>query len=133
MHIEYVLANRRWHLGDEYTINFWTDKWLPYTLVDSLQIPHNLRHLLQAKLRDFILNDSWNIPQVLLDRYPFLQADIDKIFIPQIPHSGELIWETADSGILSLKEAYNIMHHPGSTISWCKLLWCRAVPPSRSF
>lgn len=61
-----VMSNVSWIIGDGLNINFWKDRWIFEPLVDILRIPSFLHDSLQAKMKDFIYNQSWALPSIRL-------------------------------------------------------------------
>jgi hypothetical protein len=60
-----ICNNTSWQVGNGEAINFWSDPWCGDPLVFSLNIPQHLHSLLKDKVKDFIENESWNIPACL--------------------------------------------------------------------
>lgn len=132
-YVSSVLLNCKWHLGDGERINFWTDSWIDKPVVNYLQIPENLHIKLKAKVKDFIHDGKWIIPQSLLNRSAEMRNDISAMVIPFNPVLDELVWTKSSSVSLSLKEAYSFLRTRHPCIPWGKLIWRNSVPPSKSF
>lgn len=101
--------------------------------MDLLQIPHDLHHLLGAKVNDFIRNGVWAIPSCLLQSYPILEDELAKITIPLFPSDDHRIWYGSDYGTLTFKEAYMFLNPPTQVVSWCSFIWKSGSPPFKSF
>ncbi|XP_019432708.1 PREDICTED: uncharacterized protein LOC109339679 [Lupinus angustifolius] len=78
-----------------------------------------------------ICNDTWIIPQTLINNYPEIISKICSIIINS--DTDKLVWKNSSDGLLSAKAAYLHMN-PGSVQNnWGKVLWSAAIPPSKSF
>lgn len=132
-HLNTVLHNSKWLIGDGYTIDFWKDCWLSQPLVDCLNIPKHMHHLLQSNISDFISNGKWVLPQELIQRYPVLPTELNQVIIPKFCSADSLVWIATDSGLLSLKDAFFFQNPNRPHTPWCKLIWSSSVPPSKSF
>lgn len=128
-----VLMHIRWIIGDGCSINFWKDRWLSQAIVDFLQIPQSLQRLFQTNVKDFLIDGEWIVPHWLLDRNSVLKEELKQIVIPKFQAEDELIWSGTNSGTLSLKDAYAMIHSANVSLQWPTLIWSRAVPPSKSF
>lgn len=131
--ISSVSIHSRWILGNGCSINFWKDRWLSSPIVDFLQIPVHLHKHLNALVKDFIKDSCWTIPQWLLDSSSDFARELKQVFIPIYQAADELVWSGNDSGVLSLKEAYDLVHGRVLTENWPKFIWSKAIPPSKSF
>jgi hypothetical protein len=74
-----IMDNSVWLLGNGRNINFWTDSWCGNPLIDQLNIPVHLGHLLSSTVSDFILNGQWVIPPQLCLMFNNLSTIINKI------------------------------------------------------
>ncbi|XP_019430034.1 PREDICTED: uncharacterized protein LOC109337509 [Lupinus angustifolius] len=123
--------NSIWIVGSGDSINFWKDNWLGQPIVDQLNIPHELHRDLHATVADFTNGYNWNIPTTLANHCPEITEQIGRI--SRAGSKDRLMWKHADNGSLTLKEAHHaITNHPVH-LNWCKLIWSRAIPPSKSF
>lgn len=68
-----------------------------------------------------------------MDRNVVFNNELQQMVIPLFQSKDELVWSGNDSGTLSLKEAYNLVHSSISTQQWPNLFWSRVIPPSKSF
>lgn len=128
-----VIANSRCNVGNGSNINFWTDCWLSNPIVDLLDIPDSVHHLLRAKVEDFIEHGKWKIPQAILEHNHNLSSELSRISIPISPVNDSLYWAASNSGELTSKDAYNFLFPVTSAQYWCKLIWSTSIPPSKSF
>jgi hypothetical protein len=58
---------------------------------------------------------------------------LNQVSIPIEDKNDKILWMHATSGDLSLKKAYQHFTPSGNIVSWAKLLWNLAIPPSESF
>jgi len=129
-----LMDNVLWKIGNGQTIKFWTDPWCGDPLIIALNIPQHLHHLLQSHLDTYIMDTKWNVPQPFISAYPILKQKLTSTTIPLIPKDDKLIWKNSHDGSLSFKDAYTFhaSNHPQS-LSWSKMIWHAAIPPSKSF
>lgn len=71
-----------WQLGNGQNIKFWTDTWTSQPLVNLINFPIQLLSRLIAKVKDFICNGSWHIPDILLQKILGLGSELEKVTIP---------------------------------------------------
>ncbi|GAU34892.1 hypothetical protein TSUD_144230 [Trifolium subterraneum] len=97
-----VMEQVSWQVGNGETIGFWFDPWCGYPLVTMLSIPTHLHQELNSTVSNFIINSKC------------------------------LYWKKSHDGNLSLKDVV-YCHCPSSqNVSWAKLIWNKAIPPSKS-
>lgn len=128
-----VLNNTSWQLCNVNSINFWKDRWLSEPVVDLIRIPQSLHCSLNAKVRDFISNHSWCIPQEFSLSFPFVAEEIRKIIILLFCVEDQLVWSKSDSGELKIRDAFHFLNPQGNSVSWGKIIWSSCIPPSRTF
>jgi hypothetical protein len=119
-------------LGNGANINFWLDNWCGDSLAHALDIPNFLQNCLSATVNQFISNNHWLIPPILMEHYPQLLTHISKITIPIEHKQDELVWKHTSSGSLSLKDAYTHQSPVGQHLHCTKIVWNISIPPSRS-
>lgn len=129
----HIIANSRWRLGNGSQISFWYDRWLQDPIVVLADIPYHISPRLQARVSDFIQQNTWCIPGWLEDRFPVIVDYIKSMDIPRNPCFDILSWIHSSSGDLSFKEAYTFLLGINHRKSWSKLVWRHSIPPSRSF
>ncbi|KAK2361038.1 hypothetical protein QL285_086244 [Trifolium repens] len=127
-----VYCNSSWQIGNGEDVNFWLDPWCGEPLVHSFAIPSQMQSSLKAKVKDFIKDQSWKIPNCLLLAYPDLQNLVDSIIIPLSPKDDKMLWKLSHDGDLSLKDAYSFYSPVGQVVNWGKLVWNAYIPPSKS-
>jgi hypothetical protein len=127
-----VCSDYTWQIGNGEEINFWLDPWCGDPLVVSLDIPIHIHPSLKAKVKDFIQNHSWKIPNCLLLAYPNLQELVNTISIPSIEKDDNLLWSLSHDGDLSLRDAYSFYCPVGQRANWSKVVWNSSIPPSKS-
>lgn len=101
-----VIDNSRWNLGDDKTINFWSNTWCGEPLVDQLNHPMPPQANLLSKFGNFIHNFSWRAPTELLSMYPTLKEILEQVHLPLSPRPDELKWIHLVVGNLNFKDAY---------------------------
>jgi hypothetical protein len=74
-----VCSNSSLQIGNGEDINFWLDPWCGNPLVQSLDIPPHLHLFLKAKVKNFIENQRWKIPNCLFSAYPNLLSLINML------------------------------------------------------
>lgn len=105
-HLNSVLENSSWLLGDGSNINFWNDVWLSKPLNSLLSLPAHLHSSLNAKVKDFPHNNSWFIPSIILQNCPAIAEELKHISIPSFPSKDTRVWCRNESGSLTLKDAF---------------------------
>lgn len=115
-----IEGNTMWQIGNGRKISFWHNRWLSSPVVDLIDIPTDVQHLLESKVSDFILNGKWSILVSLISKYPRLQAEINQVVIPTTSCEDQLRWCLNDSGILTFKDAYKFSAMKGLDVSWSK-------------
>jgi len=119
-------------LGNGNVINFWTDRWCDAPLVEMLQIPDNLLNSLISKVKHFILEGRWTVPQNLQLMFPNLLNIVQKVTIPYREENDTRIWSPVDTDILNLKVAYVHCSPATNNVSWGKLIWNISISPFKS-
>jgi hypothetical protein len=61
-----------------------------------------------------------------------LSTIINKVIIPMDDSQDKLLWKHTDTGDLELKQAYSFKLQQFQDLPWAKLIWNRAIPPSKS-
>lgn len=120
--LQTVLSNSTWQIGDGRSTNFSLDKWLSHPLVDLLQIPSNLQNHLMAIIADFIKDNSWSIPTVLLVKSPEIGLESSNLDIPIFTASYQLIWQSSSTGNLTFKDAFSYLKPVQNRCSWSNLI-----------
>lgn len=131
--IHTVLANVSRQLSDGKLINSWTDRWLSHPIVDILQIPEIMHIDLKATVSNFTYNSNWFVPAAISNRSAALVAQVKQITIPIVPCEDKIVWNSSNSGQLTLKEAYFFLYFVRLPTSWGQFIWHNHIPPSRSF
>ncbi|XP_019433032.1 PREDICTED: uncharacterized protein LOC109339940, partial [Lupinus angustifolius] len=126
-----VGSNSIWLVGDGNQVSFWRDNWMGTPLVDTLHIPLHLHNCLTSSVADFILDDRWRLHAALVRFAPDLAG---KIACYNRDGGGDnLVWQHTSDGVRTLKASYMALSVPSPKLSWCKLIWARCIPPSKSF
>jgi hypothetical protein len=123
-----IMENSSWLLGNGDNINFWLDHWCGEPIAKSLDIPIYLQHHLSSTVNQFLVNNHWLIPPIILNNYPQLANIISRVSIPIEPKPDELLWNNSTSGSLSLKDAYLFKDPIGQNIHWSKIVWNISIP-----
>ncbi|GAU40165.1 hypothetical protein TSUD_292700 [Trifolium subterraneum] len=127
-----ISLNCSWQIGNGEMVNFWTDSWCGEPLIDSLNIPQNLHHRLQASVSCFINNTSWQIPISITMAYPSIHHYIEQVTLPMLPKDDNYRWIHSHDGNLSFKDAYKYHCHPGQQLPTDENLLLRGCQlPSR--
>lgn len=66
-------------------------------------------------------------------KFPDIVNEIHKIVIPKFSAQDRMIWCDSDTGDLSFKMAYCTIKPRKQTLGWCKTIWNKFIPPSKSF
>lgn len=97
------------------------------------QYPPDLHNNLNATLDSYIHNFRRRVPQEILIACPILQQKLKLVSIPNTYKEDKLIWKQSHDGNLSFKDAFIFQTSPQSqNISWAKVIWNTAIPPSKS-
>lgn len=88
---------------------------------------------LKSSVQDFIKDAGWMIPRWLRNKSYEMDNEIRQSVIPKALAKDELIWSGSDSGSLSLKDAYKMVHMDSNHLGWPCLIWSKAVPPTKAF
>lgn len=125
-----VQSSVKWSIGDGSSINFWIDYWLDSPIADQLGFPAEFSNLLNARVKEFIANGSWSLPQLFCEKAPDVGTEIKRIVIPQVAESSDwLVWPFTDSGTMGFKDAFCFHRPPVTTVSWSKIIWKKCIPP----
>jgi hypothetical protein len=127
------MDNTRWQVGNGSRINFWTHDWCGSPLSTIFNLPHQILSNLHSTVSDFIVDQHWHIPWQLQQLFPSLMSHVNKISIPVVQKNDLLLWKHTNNGDLSLKDAYQFISPDVQKLSWAKLIWNNAIPPSKSF
>jgi ribonuclease HI len=128
-----IKENAGFVIGTGVSVNFWRDKWCgSQSIAEQLHLPHHLVHFLEAKVSDFIVDNSWHIPAETSLLFPNLIHLVSQVTIPLDQHDDNLVWLGTDSGALSLKEAFTFKSQIQSKLHWAKTIWSIDIPPSKS-
>lgn len=118
-----VLLHTSWQVGNVLDINVWTDSWLDKPVVDILNIPSELHSNLKSKVSDFITDGSWQIPNSLMQKFPALCNEWQKIITPNEHVPDRRVWSSSDSGTLTLKDAKMFLNPIGNVVNWFYSIW----------
>lgn len=88
---------------------------------------------LTMKVSDYLWEGRWKIPDYFLQKDDSLHNQIVNMELPLIPASDKLNWTASTGGNLTNMRAY--LHLKGNfpKLSWCKIIWKKCIPLSRSF
>jgi len=96
-HMDTVLDNSIWLIGNGERINLWLDNWLGASLVSILNINSDAFSSLSIKLSSVIDAGRWRLPPILLSNL-VVAASISNITLPVTPLIDKLVWlHTPDS------------------------------------
>lgn len=120
----------QWRIGDGDSVHFWKDKWLSSgPLIDKAR---NVSLIdTQLKVRDFLINDDWNLRMLhdIVDNETV--ANIVKT-PAAVYGSGndKIIWNGTSNGKFSIASAYSILfnNHGCADSSW-NFIWKLPTPP----
>lgn len=121
-YIPVVIENLAWQIGNGEKIKFWHDQWLSKSLVEILDIPDQMQQNLTANLKDFMVNGRLHFPESIIQRFPVIAEELNKIHIPLVSVPDQMKWIKSDTGDLTFKEAYIHLHPVGQQVPWHKLL-----------
>ncbi|KAF1881556.1 hypothetical protein Lal_00021408 [Lupinus albus] len=109
----------------------WYFNWFGETSVDQLGIPAEIETSLLATVADFRLHDKWIIPSCITRLYPEL---LWKIANNTCAGSlDRMVWQNTNDRFLSRRSAYATISQSTTSLNWCKLIWTKYIPPSKSF
>jgi len=128
-----ILNNSSWQLGNGEKINFWCDSWCGEAFVVAFNIPEHIHNSLHSLVAHYIHDNEWSVPQAIRDIFRSLQQKLNLVTIPFSQKEDKKIWKNSHDGNLTFKEAYWFHNSTNSqNISWAKLIWNKAIPPSKS-
>lgn len=133
LNMQIVLSDSIWMIGDGKEINFLLDNWISQPLVEILNIPASLHKSLTASVVDVIENGKWIIPEELLAKLSLVGVNLHQITVPSCTNKDQLVWKESNSGILTLKDAFNHFNPPKPQFDWGKIIWNSLIPPLKSF
>jgi hypothetical protein len=126
------MENSIWIIGNGEKINFWNDNWCDTSLSDLYNIPVQTRILLTSTVSDYLVDGHWYLPSQLTQSFNNLSYIVNQATIPLVPDEDQMLWKLTDIGDLSLKEAYLFKMQHSQDLTWAKLIWNSAIPPSKS-
>ncbi|GAU46013.1 hypothetical protein TSUD_401350 [Trifolium subterraneum] len=132
-HMDNIISNSVWVIGDGTNINYWTDNWLGEPLAGALNLPDNVCKTLNTRVCDLLENKRWLIPPIINALAPWLVEEIRTVIIPLTPLEDKLVWKNSKDGDLSAKDAYLHLTPPPTSLHWATLIWQGFIPPSCSF
>ncbi|XP_043717833.1 uncharacterized protein LOC122665760 [Telopea speciosissima] len=130
---EMVGVNERWIIGNGKKINFWFDRWVNGQRVYDVIAPYvtNPRSL-KDKVADYIDEGEWSFPVL---RSPELQVvcnQIMQIKLPTTEHEDTRVWALTESGLFSVKSAWEGMRSYAPQQGWARLVWQKGLVPRAS-
>lgn len=105
VHLRMIAEQSSWSIGNGNTVNFWTDKWLEQSIVESLNIPLHMHPALNMKVADYILDGNWNIPMYLIQKSKELAKQILTVTLSIDDSHDRLNWRASVDGKLTSKIA----------------------------
>ena len=118
-------------MGKNSKLQFGSENWLGYVILDKISISDAVTVRLRATISDFRRNGCWQLPRMLLERFPNICQDIYNYVITE-DQLDKLIWENSLDGIVSCQNLYQHVHLPVRAVPWGKQIWTRFIPPRRS-
>ncbi|XP_043705526.1 uncharacterized protein LOC122655395 [Telopea speciosissima] len=130
---EMVGDNERWIIGNGKNISFWFDRWVNGQRIYDTIAPYvtNLR-LLQDKVADYIGDGEWCLP---VPRAPELQERCNQILQIKLlttVYDDKRVWALTDSGVFSVKSAWERMRVHEPQCRWSRLVWQGGLAPRAS-
>ena len=119
-------------VGDDQSINFWTDCWCGPQLFQTLHINHHVAPILTAKVNDFIVNGHWEVPHDVQLIFPNLLNIVQQVSLPLISTSDSLFWKHSTSGELSL-DAFLFKFLHGQLHNLAESIWSPYIPRQSPF
>lgn len=131
--LDYVRNECCWLIGNGEKVHFWNDVWLDQSLSDLMNIPSLVRTKLNARVADFIIDNKWEIPNLICQNFLDVALKIQSVIIPKEETEDCLVWKKTENGLLTLKDAYTFFNNANQVVFWGKMIWKASIPPSRSF
>lgn len=122
MSLHNIEENGSWKFGDGSKINFWSDTWLSKPATDFLEIHAFVHNFLYAKVKDFLVNMMWAIPNFLTASFPTLTSKINLISISRFEVDDHLVWVPSTTSIMTFKDAYLFANPYGVSTPFAKLI-----------
>ena len=116
-----LMLDSCWVTGDNSKIQFWTENWLGYSILDNIVIDDSVRDRLRATISDFRNDNSFYVPKILIDNYPDICNDISKYVIAE-GEPDRIIWKKSLDGFVSCKKLYDSEISSARDISWGKFI-----------
>jgi len=131
-HMDMVIENSIWLIGNGEKINLWLDNWLGSSLVSVFNINPAARKSLCSTLSSVLDAGRWHLPPLLLSN-SVVAASILNTTLPVTPLLDKLVWIHTTDGDLSAKKAFLFLRGKSNLIDWATLIWRPCIPPSHSF
>lgn len=123
--------NVRCIVGTGSSIDFWQDDWHGYRLVDKLNLPEGMRHLLLDRVSDFLQEGVWQFSSKFLVRFPDLVWDIIQVPILQNARD-ERFWTRSVKGQVTAAVARLSLRPSFPEVSRGSWIWDNKIPVRRS-
>ncbi|XP_062027735.1 uncharacterized protein LOC133743716 [Rosa rugosa] len=85
-----------------------------------------------SRVSGFIKNKQWAIPPIFSFFFPDLASRISNVVLPLENEGDQVIWPSNAAGILTTKDAFMFLSPPRPLVTWCKLIWNKALQPRKS-
>lgn len=108
---------------------FWHDNWLGYKISSRVHIPKGINT--NAKVGNFIVDNTWNIPHQFRLSFPAIVRDISNVTIAANTKD-ELRWKLCSNGRPTTRDFYNSCRHKSQELYCGERIWRKSIQPRRS-
>ena len=131
LHMDTVVDNSIWMIGNGDKINLWLDNWLGASLASIMNIDPNKFSSLTSKLSSVIDDGRWRLPPMLISN-DMVAASISLITLMLTPLLDVMVWSHTTDGGLTANQAFHYMRGPSQSVAWAASIWRNGIPPSHS-
>lgn len=121
----FLQSGCKWKIGDGRSVSIRYDLWLSNNTIVALFPQLFFPHL--DKISTLINGQSWQIPDSLPKVIKQCLQPAYYLPLPPQPELDFASWWANPSGILSIKETWNTVRTPATSVPWLKLVWNQII------
>lgn len=128
LHMDTIIDNSIWMIGNGDKINLWLDNWLGVSLASIMNIdPNNFRSF-SSKLSSVIDAGRWRLPPMLISN-DMVATSISHITLSLTSLLDVLVWPHTTDGGLTANQAFHFLRGPSQDLDWASIIWRNGIPP----